>query len=168
MLRIVLGVVTFAVGAYLLNDAKSDNKRARREYNDTVKKSKKKVEKASSHARKKDALDKLFKIKKAKRKVADTIYVELQDTRKELDMLNSNLQKYKYTLDQLFHQKKAVYERDIKRQLQEEINKIVKVRKELFATKDEMVLHQRELKARLKVANQETRMVQNEIDRVLG
>lgn len=162
-----LGIGIIAVGAYLLDDAKSENESARREYEDTADASIKKVQKAAYAAQKKDALDKLFKIKKAKRKVADSIYRQLQSSRKEIGVINSNLKRYKDTLAQLFDQKKAAVQRVQKRQIQEEINKVIVLRKELFATKDEMITQQKELQTRLKTANQETRSVQNQINKIL-
>jgi uncharacterized protein (DUF3084 family) len=167
MLPFIAGAIVLGVGAYLLDDASSSNKRARRDYDDACDEAEEWVEHVAYHAQKKDTLDKLFKMKKAKRKVADAIYEELKKVNEEFDLINEKIKASKEALGELFEQKKATEERTKKRAFQEEINKIQAARKELFAIKETLSLHQKELKSRLKLANQETQMVQDEINIVL-
>ena len=165
---LIAGVVILGVGAaYLLDDASSNNRRARRDYDDACDEAEEWVEHVAFHARRKDALDKLFKMKKAKRKVADAIYKELKKANKDFSTINRNIKASKETLGELFEQKRATEDRAEKRKFQEGINTIQAVRKEFFPIKDTLVAHQKELNVRLKVANQETRMVQDKINRVL-
>jgi uncharacterized protein (DUF3084 family) len=167
MLPFIAGAIVLGVGAYLLDDASSSNKKARRNYDDACDKAEELVEHKMYHAQKKDTLDKLFKMKKAKRKVADAIYAELKKVNSDFKTTNQNIKASKKALGSLFDEKKATEDRIEKRKLQDEINTIQAVRKEFFETKDMIVGHQKELKERLKLANQETRMVQDEINRVL-
>jgi len=163
-----LGLGIVAVGAYLLDDTKSDNRRARREYNNTVNSAKREVKSSFFHAQRKDTLDKLFKMKKAKRKVADSIYAELQQANQDFSRINRTIKNSKGELGLLFAEKRATDKRIIKREIQENIHRLQAQRKEFFGIKEELIGHQKELKRRLSVANKETRMVQNEINRVLG
>jgi uncharacterized protein (DUF3084 family) len=112
--------------------------------------------------------DKLFKMKKEKRKVADAIYKEFKKVNEEFNVINGKIKASKKLLNELFGQKRATEVRAKKRAYQEEINKIQAVRKELFAIKDTLSFHQKELKSRLKLVNQATQMVQDEINRVLN
>jgi hypothetical protein len=168
MLPWIIGAAVVGVGAYLLDDASSSNTRARREYDDVCDKAEKRVRRTVFQAQRKDTLDKLFKMKKAKQKVADTIYEEFQKINGELQRVNLNLRDYKERLGELFEQKRATNNRTTKRMIQEEINRIQVARKEIFALKDTLFIQQKELKRCLKVANQETRMVQDEINRILA
>jgi len=70
-------------------------------------------------------------------------------------------------LSLLFTQKKESLERNEKRRLQEEINLVIASRKELFSLRDELRRNTNELSARLKVANRETRSIQEQINGVL-
>ncbi len=168
MLPWIIGAAVVGVGAYLLDDASSSNTRARRDYDDACDEAEEWVEHVAYHARKKDNLDKLFKMKKAKRKVADGIYKELKKANKDFKTINRNIKASKEALGDLFEQKRATDNRAEKKKFQLEINTIQEARKEFFAIKDTFVVHQKELKARLKVANKETSMVQDEINRVLA
>ena len=167
MLPWIIGAAVVGVGAYLLDDASSSNSSARSNYHDACDDAEEWVDHVAKHARKKDALDKLFKMKKAKQKVADAIYGELKKSDKDFKTINRNIKASKEAMSDLFEQKKATDNRAEKRNFQEGINTLIAARKEFFAIKDALIMHQRELKARLKVANQETRMVQDEINRVL-
>jgi hypothetical protein len=168
MLPWIIGAAVVGVGAYLLDDASSSNTRARREYDDVCDKAEKRVNNTAFKAKRKDALDKLFKMKKAKQKVADAIYEEFQQVNRELQRINLNLRDYKEILAELFEQKRATNSRTKNQMIQKKINGIQIARKEIFSLKDMLFVQQRELKARLKVANKETRMVQDEINRVLA
>jgi len=168
MLPFIAGAVAIvAVGAYLLDDASSSNTRARRNYDNACDEAEEWVEHVAYHAQKKDTLDKLFKMKKAKRKVANAIYKELKKANQDFKMINQNIKVSKDALGELFVQKRATEDRAEKRKFQEGINTIQAARKEFFAIKDALVVHKNELNVRLKVANQETRMVQDNINRVL-
>ena len=158
--------VVVGVGAYLLDDASSSNARARRDYDDAYDEAEEWIEHQAKHARKKDALDKLFKVKRAKQRVADAIYGELKQSQKDFKKINKSIMESKKLLSELFTQKKSSDSRAKKRALQEEINLVVASRRELFSTKDMLKQDIEELKERLRVANRETRMVQEQINRV--
>ena len=162
---IALAVV--GLGAYLLDDASSSNKRARREYDDACDEAKEWLEHKAKHARKKDALDKLFKVKRAKQKVGNAIYSELKETQQAFQDINNTIKKSKKTLSKLFTKKNLSDSKAKKRELQKEINLVITSRKKLFSTKDILQQNIKELKERLKVANGETRMVQEQINRLL-
>lgn len=169
MLPVIAGVIGMvAVGTYLYNEASSSNASARREYDDACDDAREWVEHTAKHARKKDALDKLFKVKKAKRKVADSIYEELLKVNKDFKILNSTIKASKERLSELFTHKKSTNEQMEKRAFQEEINLLQLTRKELFATKDLLQENRKRLKASLSLANDETKMVQHEINKVLN
>ena len=158
--------VVVGVGAYLLDDASSSNARARRDYEDACDEADEWLEEKAQKAQRKDALDKLFKIKRAKQEVADAIYAELKQSQKDFKEINKSIKKSKELLSELFTQKKLSDSRAKRRALQEEINLVVASRRELFSTKDMLQQNIKELKERLRVANRETRMVQDEINRV--
>ena len=154
------------VGAYLLKESSSSNKKAKRDYDDTYNKVQKSLEQKARYAQKKDALDKLFKMKRAKQKVGDAIYAKLGETQRAFKEINNNIKESKKLLSERFTQKKLSDSRDEKRALQNEINIVLTSRKELFSTKKILQQNIRELKERLKVANHETRMVQDEINKL--
>ena len=161
---IALAVV--GIGAYLLDDASSSNSRARRDYDDACDEAEEWLEHKAKHARKKEALDNLFKIKRAKQKVADAIYGELKQSQQAFKNVNKSIMESKKLLSELFTQKKLSHSRVEKRALQNEINVVLTSRKELFSTKEILQQSVRELKERLKVANSETKMIQDEINKV--
>jgi Mg2+ and Co2+ transporter CorA len=167
MLPYIAGALILGVGAYLLDDASTSNRRARRDYDDACDEAEEWVEHVAFHAQKKDSLDKLFKMKKAKRKVADAIYAELKKVNSDFNTTNQNIKASKKALSGLFDEKKATEDRIEKRKFQNEINRIQALRKEFFEMKDMIVSHQKEIKERLKLANQETRMIQEQINQVL-
>lgn len=105
MLPWILGAVVVSLGAYLLDDAKSSNATARRAYDDACDDTRAWLEHKAKHAQKKDALDNLFKMKKAKRKVADEIYQQLQKSNQDFKTINYALYESKEMLSQLFTQK---------------------------------------------------------------
>ena len=167
MLPWIIGAAVVGIGAYLLDDASSSNTRARGDYDDACDEAEDWVEHVAFHAQKKDALDKMFKMKKAKRKVADAVYSELKKANEDFSTINRNIKASKEALGELFNQKRATEDRAEQRKFQESINVIQSSRKEFFTVKDTIVSYQKELNVRLKVANQETRMVQDEINKVL-
>ena len=57
MLRYIAGVIVLGVGAYLLDDANSSNKRARKDYYDACNEAEEWVEHVVNHVQKKDTLD---------------------------------------------------------------------------------------------------------------
>jgi len=168
MLPLFLGAVAVAtVGVYLLDDAESENERAREEYDHTFERSKKRVSNAMFHAQRKDALDKLFKIKKLKRKVADTVYAELKRSQEEMRAINRRLKGSQKELSVMFEQKQEAAGWLKQRTVQKKIDKLKSLRKELFLVKESQAAQLEEIKVRLRSANYETRMVQEEIDRIL-
>jgi len=158
--------VVVGVGAYLLDDASSSNARARRDYEDACDEAEEWLEEKAQKAQRKDALDKLFKIKRAKQEVADAIYAELKQSQKDFKEINKSIKKSKELLSELFTQKRLSDSIAKKRALQEEINLVVASRRELFSTKDMLKQDIEELKERLRVANRDTRRVQEQINRV--
>jgi len=168
MLRIVTTIVLGAIGGYLIHDAKSKNTHARNEYEDSVDKAQKKTKRAYHNAQKKDMLDKLFKVKRAKQKIADSIYSQLKSSQKNFKDINTQLKESKDTLSTLFMQKKLVSTRDEKKTIQENINAIIEARRELFNIRDELKVDIVELRDRLNKSNKYTRDIQVEIDRVRG
>jgi len=167
MLRIISAGVMTAVGLYLLNEAKSDNCRARDDYDDTVHRSKKKVKKSYKKAKKRDNLDKLNKLKKAKVKVADTIYKNLKSEQDNYTQINYKLKDLKLELNSLFGTKRASSTREEKQTIQKSINIVIESRKELFAIKDTVYHSVLELKERVREANREVKMIQNQINYIL-
>lgn len=168
MLPWIAGAVIVGVGAYLYGEAMSDNERAKREYEDALDQAQKWAEHTARHAHKKNTLDQLFKVKKAKRKIADDIYNEYQRVQKDFKTINANLKNSKEILAELFAQKRASDNRDEKRAFQKDINLLQMARKELFTTKDIIQNHLKLLREHLRQANSETRRVQQEINRVLN
>ena len=164
MLPLVLGVIGVSTGIYIFNNSKSKNRSARREYRDEVSKSKSKIQTSFYNAQRKDTLDKLFKAKRAKQKIADAIYAELQNSRNHYAKINTQLKESKYTLDNLFHQKKDIDKSNIKRTIQQSINIVVDARKELFKVKDGISSNLKTLKEKLKNANMATAEIQKSIN----
>lgn len=168
MLPWIAGAVIVGVGAYLYDEAMSDNERAKRAYDNACDQAEKWTAHRAKHAQKKNSLDQLFKVKRAKRKIADDIYNEYQCVQKDFKTINANLKASKEILAELFAKKRASDNRDQKRALQEDINLLQMARKELFTTKDIIQNHLKLLREHLQQANSETRRVQQEINRVLN
>ncbi len=164
MLPWIIGAAVVGVGAYLLEDSKSENRSARREYNNEVAQSKSTLQSSFYNAQRKDRLDKLFKAKRAKRKIADAIYSELKNSRHHYSKVNAQLKASKYTLDTLFHQKKYADKADMKRSIQQNITIVVHTRKELFKVKDGISSNLNHLKVQLKEANMATVQIQESIN----
>ncbi len=164
MLPLILGVIGIGTGIYLLNDSKSKNRSARREYRYEVKESKSKLKRSYHNAQRKDTLDKLFKAKRAKQKIADSIYGELQNSRNHYAKINAQLKEFKYTLDNLFSQKKYADRVEMRRTIQQNINIVVETRKELFKVKDGIACNLKTLKDKLKNANIATAQIQKSIN----
>ena len=163
-----LGVIAFfGTVAYLLDDAKSSNSTARRNYENTKNDSISKVKNSYYHAQKKEKLDKLFKVKRAKRKIADNIYKELSSVRKSNKKVNKFLKESKEILNSLFEKKRKEKNYYKRLEIQKEINVVVNARKELFKTKDLLKENIETLYKNLKLANKQTRDIQDEINRVL-
>ena len=167
MLPWIIGVVVVGVGSYLLEDAKSSNSRARNTYDDTRHYAEEEISNHYYHAQRKEQLDQLFKMKKAKRTIADSIYKELCAEQESLTFLREELKGLKVLLNTLFADKHASASRKEKQQLQTQINVILASRQELFAVQDGLKESVFELKHRLKEANKDTRMVQDTINNVL-
>jgi len=164
---IALGVGVVAVGSYLLSDAESENSSARDDYYDTVSHSQQKIEESYQEAKKRDDLDKLYKLKKAKVKVANTIYKKLKVEQNNYTQINYELRDLKIELNSLFNKKRASSTREEKRAIQKRINIVIESRKELFAIKDTIYNSVIELKERIREANKEVKMIQNQIHQIL-
>jgi len=167
MLPFIVGAVVVGVGTYLLNSAESENKRARDEYDDTYDRVKRDIQKRYKDAQKKDMLDKLFKIKRAKQKIASSIYSELKNSQSSFKQISMQLKESKDTLSALFEQKKLVSTKEQKIDIQKNINIVIDSRKELFKIQDELKSDIEKLKIRLNSANQDVRDIQKEINIVL-
>jgi hypothetical protein len=167
MLPFIAGAVVIGVGAYLMNEASSSHSRAVRDYDDAYDEAEEWIEHQAYHAQRKNTLDNLFKMKRAKQAIANTIYEELKQERNHLKKIDNNLYAMNRNLSLLFTQKKESLERNEKRKFQEEINLVIASRKELFSLKDELRRNINELSARLRVANRETRSIQEQINGVL-
>jgi len=167
MLPWIAGAIVVGVGAYLLDSAESENSSARKEYKRERKRSVASVESSFEEAERKDNLDKLFKIKRAKREVADGIYNELKSYQENFSDINLQLKNSKEMLSVLFLEKKSLATQKEKRAVQENINIVLDSRKELFKIKDELHLSIKSLKARLKEANQETKDIQEQINQIV-
>lgn len=162
----VLAVGVIAVGVYLLDDAASNNTRAKRKYKKTVKNSQKRVGNHYANAQRKDTLDKLFKIKKAKIKIADEFYISWKNEQKNFNQINKEIKASKVQLNNFFNEKKLTESREEKRAIQEHISLLQLSRKELFKIKDMIQANKRELKLKLDQANAQTRKIQDEINLV--
>ncbi len=167
MLPFIVGAVVVGVGTYLLNSAESENKRARDEYDDTYDRVKRDTQKRYRDAQKKDMLDKLFKVKRVKQKIASSIYSELKNSQSSFKQINMRLKESKETLSALFKQKKLATTKEEKIDIQKNINIVIDSRKELFKIQDELKSDIKKLKGRLNSANQDVRDIQKEINMVL-
>jgi len=167
MLPLILGgAAVLGVVALVIDDASSSNQRARREYSDTRDRSISKIKKSYYSAEQKDTLDKLYKVKKVKVKIADTIYKELKSHRANYRSINQDIRDSKKALEYLFAQKRASNDRDTKRQIQQDINAVQLSRKELFKIKDTLKERLNKEEERLSMANSETQDIVQEIRRV--
>ena len=167
MLPWIVGAVVVGVGAYLLDDAESSNQKAKKKYKKEYKRSVARVNSRYEDAKKKDMLDKLFKMKRAKKKIADSIYSELKSHQENLATINHQIKESKEMLTALFTQKHSAPTKEDKREIQNNINIIVDSRGELFHIKDGLQSDVSELKSRLKEANSEIRAIQDEINRIV-
>jgi len=161
------GAVVLGVAALMTNDASSSNQRARDDYNDTYDKSVSKIKNNYHNAQQKDALDKLYKVKRAKVKIANVIYKELKGHRKNFNRINQDIKESKKTLDYLFTQKRATDDREIKILIQQDINIVQLSRKELFKIQDTLKEMIDINKHRLYIANEETQNIVKEIKNIL-
>lgn len=161
---IAIGLGIVAVGAYLLDDASSSNTRAKNEYEDTLSNAQDKVYKHYADSQRKDKLDKLFKVKKAKRKIADDFYSSWKNEQKSFRQINQEIKASKELLSNFFTQKKMTENREEKRAIQQNINLVLITRKELFHVKDTIFSNMQHLKSALDQANTETRKIQDEIN----
>jgi len=167
MLPIILGAIVVSVGTYLLNDAESSNSSARRRYDDEYDNSVDSINSSYENAQRKDALDKLFKMKRAKQKIADSIYRELKSDRESLGKINLQLKESKEMLSALFDKKKATSIQQEKRDIQANINIVMDTRRELFKVKDGLALGISGLKSGLEGANMQTKEIQDEINKIV-
>ena len=154
------------VGVAMLSDSESEKKKARKKHKRVHAQTTEHVKAHYHDASKKDAMDKAWKMKRAKKVVSDTIYRELKEARSDLNKHNATLMESKKSLSVLFGEKKITQDRTTKREIQGNIDIILLARKEMFAAKDAQKAQCKELEARLKHANSEVKMMQNEINRL--
>ena len=167
MLPWIVGAVVVGVGAYLLDDAESSNQKAKKKYKKEYKRSVARVNSRYEDAKKKDMLDKLFKMKRAKKKIANSIYSELKSHQENLATINHQIKESKEMLSAFFENKHSAQRKREKREAQSNINIIIDGRGELFNIKDGLQSDVSELKSRLKEANSETRAIQHEINKIV-
>jgi len=167
MLPFIAGAIVLGVGAYLLDDAGESNKKAKKKHKKAYKNSVAKVNYHHENAMKKDMLDKLFKMKRAKQSVADSIYNELKNHQGNLATINHQIKESKEMLSTLFTQKHSASTKEDKREIQNHINIVIDSRGELFNIKDSLQSDVSEFKDRLKDANDDTRAIQDEINKIV-
>jgi len=160
------GAIIGGITALVMDDASSSNKRARDDYNDTYDNSVSKIKNNYYDAQQKDALDTLYKLKKAKVKIANKIYKELKKKRENFNKLNQDIYSSKQTLNYLFSQKKASTNRESKISIQQDINILQLSRKELFKIKDRLKIDIESIKSKLDRANKETQNIIKEINNI--
>ena len=158
MLPFIIGGAIVAVATYAVNKASSDNSRARRDYDDTSKTAKKKIKKSFSDAQRKDALDKLYKVREAKKKIANSINTELQKEHHHLKQIGRNINVMNMELCRLRKEKKDS---------REEINLLIASIKEISAIHSSLKEYNSELSKRLKDVNKEISSIQDEINKLL-
>jgi len=167
MLPWIVGAVVVGVGAYLLDDAESSNSSAKQRHKKAHKDAKKRVNHHYENAQKKDTLDKLFKMKRAKQSVADSIYNELKSHQENLATINYQIKESKEMLSTLFTQKHSASTNEEKREIQNHINLVIDSRGELFNIKDGLQLDVSEFKVKVNEANHDTRAIQDEINKIV-
>jgi len=164
-------MIPYIIGGVLLGmllcDSESDKKKAEKKYNDAKENAKKNLNNRFRNAKQKDDLDKLFKMKKLKVKVANDIYEELSSIRKDYHSININLKQSKDALSELFAQKKSALTQKEKREIQENINIVIEARKNIFKTKDLMKDTIDILQTNLKIENRNTTFLKEEIGKIL-
>ncbi len=166
MLPWIVGVVVVGVGAYLLDDAKSENSRAKERYDATLKDTKNNIEKAYSNAEARDMLDKLHKAKRAKQKIFNSLYTQCNNTKSSFRQTNLELKKLKDDLSLLFLEKDEVKTREEKREIQQDINIIIQARKELFQIRDELKLDICQFEKKLEDIRKDIKNIYNDIKRL--
>lgn len=164
MLRIIVGAVALGLGAYALNEARSENRDAIEDYEDEFKSSKSTIKSHYNRAERKDKLDKLFKAKRAKQKISNTIYKKLKEEKKNLYQIQQNIISLKERLNQLFEQKRLENKRDKKIEIQKKINIVLLSRKELFKTQDSFKKNLAYFRMELNNTNRIVKDIQQEIN----
>ncbi len=168
MLPWLIGGAIVGIGAMLLDDSQSSGrKRAKKRYKETKRDSIAQIDNRYKKAQRKDTLDKLFKVKRAKVKIADDIYTQLKSSRDRYQSINMELVNSKKELDNLFLSKKSLSTKREKQEVQNQINMIIQMRKNIFQTKDILKFQINEIDKRLKVANKDTKEIQNSINIVV-
>jgi len=99
--------------------------------------------------------------------VANTIYKKLKSEQDNYTQINYELKDLKLELNSLFDIKRASSIREEKQTIQKSINIVIESRKELFAIKDTIYNSVLELKERVREANKEVKMIQNQINYIL-
>ena len=167
MLPWIAGAIVVGVGAYLLDDEESNNKSAKKRHKKARKQARRRVNNHYENAQKKDALDKLFKVKETKQKVAYAIHTELESYRENLLKISAELKKAQEVLSLLFEKKHSAWRKKKKIGIQLDIDIILKAREELFTLRNGLKNDISKLTIQLKEANSETRAIQDEINRIV-
>jgi len=161
---ILLGVL--AGGAYLMRDAQSKNEKARTRYKRETVRAVVEVSDHYRYAANTDALDKLYKVKKAKLKMEKITYKEIKQHKHDYRKMNHQLKESKEMLSFLFNEKKGTCVKKEKKDIQQNIDHIVAVRKELFGLKDSLKSDINTMYVNLKKIQQERKSIETEIDTI--
>jgi len=164
----MLQLLGIGLGLMILNELGSSSRsRAKKRYKETKRDSIAQIDNRYKKAQRKDTLDKLFKVKRAKAKIADDIYTQLKSSKDRYKSINMELISSKKELDNLFFTKKSLSTKREKQEVQNQINIIIQMRKNIFQTKDILRFQINEIDKRLKVANKDTKEIQNSINIVV-
>jgi len=166
MLPIIAGVIGVGVLTYLYNEAKSDYSNAVDDYYNEVDRQEEEIKERAKKAKKRYELDILYKLKKSKIEISNSIYSQIQSAKRDLKEININLKKLKDDLDVLFFKKRIAVTREKKIIIQEQINSVIEVRQESFKLRDETKEHISKLYAELKEVNREIAEIKESIKRV--
>jgi len=168
MLKLFVGaaVLLFAGGLYMENESKEEKKRAKKKYKKAKKKAEKEVYERTYKAEQTIKKDQLYKLKALKQQVADTIYQEYKELKKQYKHINLQLKELKQTLNELFMHKRVKQTAEDKKIIQQNINISVLSRKKLFKIKEDIENKLTLLKDRLKVANQEIKYIDQKLTQI--
>ncbi|MCF6207679.1 MAG: hypothetical protein L3J47_12460 [Sulfurovum sp.] len=103
---IVAGVAIVAGAAYVLSEAEADAKRAQKRYNRTRRESEESIRKRYEEAQRRHEEDQRTKMRRAKAKVADSIYAEIKSQKEQRRSMSATLKEYEKRLRVLHEQKR--------------------------------------------------------------
>ncbi len=148
---------------YLYNETKSDYSSSVNNYYNEVNRQEKEIKRKAKNTKRRYELDKLYKVKKSKEKIANGIYSQIKSAKRELQEININLKRLKDNINSLFFEKRVAQTREEKIIIQEQINIVVESRKKLFDLRDETKEHISTIYTELKEVNQEIAEIKRNI-----